>query len=503
VHEPGVPRSGRGAAPEDSAQSAPSPDHPTSRRARSRYLEVAADVASQVRPGTGRAYLAALVELADLGGHLGRPRTSLYRLWPSQHDFWSDLTLHLVFQNDYQKPDERLPWDESRQTVELPAQRDPAADSEVLRIGLTFIQDAVLDDPWVQVRASLLGYADVPGVAEARRQVEDRRIRHLGARVAGILSLGGRAIAPPLRAHDAAVALWCLGDGFAVLHRSQPEIGARTIPVDDGLGPRPWGLLAYAVRAVLAEMSVIGHEPEPAGPASGPSPSALYAAVSARWTPAQRDALDAATTLFLEGTRGRSLAGDGEEIRSLGHVTVAAVARAAGVSRRSIYNHWSSSDELRLDLLRWLLAAERRRYVAGLDRVLAAPSAEGADRTGAVVAALLVHPSPGRLPIPHLPLAFLAEADHPAVRATLERGYAETVAAVATRVERLWPRAGRASGAELDAETLAVVLVSLATGANRLLRIDPDALRGTGSARRPNVLVAALQGLLDHHPATG
>ncbi|HMJ78570.1 MAG TPA: TetR family transcriptional regulator, partial [Iamia sp.] len=317
-----------------------------------------------------------------------------------------------------------------------------------------------------------------------------------------VLGLGGRTIAPPLRPDDAAVAVWCLGDGFAVLHRSLPAVGRIAVPADDGLGPRRWGLMAYAVRAILSEMAISGPPPVPTGPPPGPSPAALYAEVSARWTPAQRDALDAATVLFLERTRARAMAGDGGEIRSLGHVTVAAVARAAGVSRRSVYNHWSSSDELRLDLLRWLLAAERRRYVAALDRVVEAKPAPGPGRTAAVVSSLLVHPTADRLPIPHIPLAFLAEADHPAVRSTLVRGYEETLAAVATRVERLWPRAARPSGEELDADALAVVLVSLASGANRLLRIDPGALHPPGPARRPTVLAAAVQALLDHEPWT-
>jgi AcrR family transcriptional regulator len=356
----------------------------------------------------------------------------------------------------------------------------------------------VLDDRWVQVRAALLGYADVPGVADVRRGVEDRRIHHLGARVAEILALGGRSITAPLEAYDAAAALWCLGDGFAILHRARPSIAGLEVSIDDGRGPRPWGLLAYGVRALLTEVSSPGVTASPTGPPPGPPIAAIYAEVSSRWTAAQRDALDAASALFVD--RAAAAVGPADEIRSLGHVTVAAVARAAGVSRRSVYNHWSSSEELRLDLLRWLLSAERRRYVSALDRVIAAGRG-AAERTGAAISSMLVHPSPDRLPLPHVPLAFLAEAHHPSVRAVLARGYGEMLDAVAIRVERLWPADRRASGAVLDADALAALLVSLATGANRLLRVHPAALRGAGTTHRPVVLVATLRALLGHHPA--
>lgn len=476
------------------------PRRPVSRTARGRYLEVAAEVAAAVRPGAGRSYLAALVDLAELGDLLGRPRTSLYRLWPSQHDFWSDLTVHLVFQNDFHRPDEGLPWDETDPVGALPHRRDPLADVDRLRTGLQLMQDAVVADPWVQIRASLLGYADLPGVAEARRAVEGRRIRHLGRRIAEILGDAGLAVAPPLRAEDSAAALWCLGDGFAVLQRSRPAIAADGVAVDDGLGPQPWGLMAYAIRATLAETSAPGREEVAPGPRPDPA-GAVRPGAPDRWAPARQEALDAASALFLERVRAdlRSPAGDGDEIRSLGHVTVAAVARAAGVSRRSVYNHWSSSDELRLDLLRWLLAAERRRYVSALDRVAAGREPAGPGRTAAALTAMLVHPVPDRLPLPHLPLAFLAELGHPVVRATLERGQAETISAVAARVERLWPAAARPSGERLGAERLAVLLLALATGANRLLRVHPTALRPAAPARHGSAALAAtLQSLLDH-----
>ncbi|HEU5149547.1 MAG TPA: TetR/AcrR family transcriptional regulator [Iamia sp.] len=498
----------RRTAPEEPRPPAATGAHPSGRGARRRYLEVATEVAAKVRPGVGRSYLAAAVELADLVERLGRSRSSLYRLWPSQHDFWHDLTLHLVFQNDYLKPDEWLPWDVSKLPVDVAPQRDPAADTELVRVTLGLIQDWTLQDPWIQVRSALLGYADVPEVAEARRRVEARRIRHLAARTAAVLALSGAGVAAPLQAIDVATGVWCLGDGFAVLNRSRPSIGTRVVELDRGLGPRPWGLFAYAAGHALTAMADPDAGPAVVDPDPGPTPAALYDEVSARWTESQRDALREATALFLErlgppvpGAHAEPPAGG--EIRSLGHVTVADVARQAGVSRRSVYNHWSSSEDLRLDLLRWLLAAERNRYVAGLDRVVASPPRAERARVDAVLAALLVHPAPNRIPIPHLPLAFLAEADHPAVRPVLERGHAEMVTAVASRVDRLWPTDRRATGADLDTEDLAVLLLSLVTGANRLRRIVPQALwRADRTLQSPPALVATLDPLVTSTPRT-
>jgi AcrR family transcriptional regulator len=75
------------------------------------------------------------------------------------------------------------------------------------------------------------------------------------------------------------------------------------------------------------------------------------------WTSAQRRALDAGVELL--SRKMRSVPAD---LDAFGTVTVARVARTAGVSRQTVYSRWRSDDDLRLDVLRRLADAHIRSF---------------------------------------------------------------------------------------------------------------------------------------------
>ena len=82
-------------------------------------------------------------------------------------------------------------------------------------------------------------------------------------------------------------------------------------------------------------------------------------------------------------------------------------------------------------------------------------------------------------------LAFLPDANHPAVREVFATELDRTVAEVAEHADRLWPADRRPSGPGLDAEGLGILLLCLVTGSNRLLRTNPSALPVTTLRRTP------------------
>ncbi|OWY59104.1 hypothetical protein B7486_76355, partial [cyanobacterium TDX16] len=160
-----------------------------------------------------------------------------------------------------------------------------------------------------------------------------------------------------------------------------------------------------------------------------------HAELAARWTPAQREVLEASSTRFRELTaldmvqqRTRD-----EEVGAIGQVTVASVARASGVSRRAIYNLWASVTDLRLDLLRGFMGAERAWYEQGLQRVGDGPAA-----ASELVAALVRPPAADRLSAAQARLAFLPDANHPAVQQVYVAELDRTVATMAQHADRLW-----------------------------------------------------------------
>ena len=471
---------------------------------RLRYLQAAAELATRLGPdGSGAPYVAAGVQMSDVAEELGRSRSGLYRLWDSQEDLWVDLSRYLVFDHDWGQRDEStVPWRAATAALSQLAGADQVTLREALGEGLNLAQDLVLADKGVQLRAALLGYGQVDDLGALRRAVEERRRRDLGEVVALGLLLGNKWVQRPFTPVGAATALWALADGMAVMARFVPEVADIEVLVDDGGGPRPWRLFAYATRALLIENTTADEQLAGLDP---PGTTASLAALQQRqldtWTPVQREVLHAASRQYVRRTApdaGEAL--DIDEVRALPQVTMANVAHAAGVSRRTVYNSWASVSDLRLELLQLFLTAEHTSLLTRLDRLTAETA--GCPPTAQQLMSTLVRVPPrDRLSPSQARLAFLPEANHPQVRAITRSALRSTTAALADRLEAIWPARERAQDPGLDAQGLAALVLALVHGGERLLRIEPTSL---GHNRRPggppDPLAVMLDAVLAHRP---
>jgi len=430
--------------------------------ARARYLEVAVDLATRADRGAfGPPLIASAVSLHEVARGLGRPRTAMYRLWETQQAFWCDLTEYLVVANDYAPADETMPWRVGVEAARTP--REVASEVlETFRLVANFVQDVVFDDVWVLLRAASLGYHDYPRVVALRADVEVRRINDMARTIEGIAASVERGFLGPLSAFDVAALVWAVADGLAVIHAVMPEIDDMTVPIDDGNGPQPWKLLGFACRAIIDQATThVG-----GGHADGGHPPVVVdepVPPPTRWSDEQQEVLALATRIFVERFR----AGGSAEISAYGDLTIHRLAREAGVSRRAIYNVWPSVTDLRLDLLVSLLHGRARAHRDVLSRLTRPES------FGSLITALLAPPPSTTVAPGHAALAFLVDLNNHAVRevfATASRGLIDET--------RVWIAANRPpsdGGRRVPDDALAVLVIALAAGANRLRRTCPAA----------------------------
>jgi AcrR family transcriptional regulator len=465
--------------------------------ARARHLAAAAELVTAPPEPPLVAGGMAGIRLQDLAEATGRSRSSLYKLWPTQEDFWADLSLHLLFEHDHGFGDGDLPWFSAVEASGAAggglAISDPEDAAEVMRAFLAAIQDFIVENPGIASRGTLLGYHDLPEAQEVRARALERRLQDLGLVLAGMEAVTGHEVRPPATPYDLAVAFWALGDGFAVLAHLVPRVAEVRVQVDDGRGPRPWGLFSFAIREVLTRTATpaVG---TPLPPPTAPTVAEQHEQLLARWDAAQREVLHAGTSLFFARIAGSDAAGREatEGIDVPAQVTVASVARASGVSRRAVYDLWSSVDELRLDLLAVLLAADRQRIDQLLSRV---QPGEGAAATFGI--ALTRPPAEGRLPPAHASLAYLPEVTHPAVRQLYEQQVERTLALVRTHLDRIWPPRSPGRPAR-DDDDLAALFLSLIWGVGRVQRFVPHAVRHADVRRDPegSVVVQVVEALV-------
>ncbi|CAN5553359.1 hypothetical protein BH10ACT1_BH10ACT1_13180 [soil metagenome] len=456
---------------------------------------MAAELALGARAGTeSLPFVAAHIQLGDVAAELGRSRTSLYKLWASQDLFQADLARFLILDHDYRTPAAELPWNE----IVLPALTSPPGLTDVFetaRCILNEAQVAVLEDPWIRVRAVMIGYGDAGALADVRQQVEERRQHDLADTLSGTFRLFGLRIAPPTDSHSLAVALWCLGDGFAILSRKLPRLSTATVDIDDGLGPRPWHLFSFMVRRLL-EGALVGQEPSGGTEIDGPHTAGAATPITA-WTEPQRRVLAVGARLFVERLAPSDELGCTTSVTGLASVTIAAVARRAKVSRRSVYDVWQSSEALRLDVLRALVRAEQS-YVSGrLDKVIASVPHTSRSASTAAITAVLRRPHLDRIDPGDAANTFLLDLANPDVAEIFAEGTERTLGATIRRIERLWPSNPHDTGFQAAAEVRAVALLSLARGSSRLLRTNPGALVVDRDGRLPQSLVLAARTLLD------
>lgn len=465
---------------------------------RSRYLFGAATLAMRRQPDRpGLPYIGAKIKLDEVAAVLGVTRTALYRRWETQHDFWLDLSRYLVLEHDAPERRDDLPW-RADPGPPLDLRLFPEV-LEAFRISIGAMQAALYADFRILVRASLFAYDDLPGMAAARRATDQGRIRDLAHRLATVTDGLGYRFTAPLDAFGAAAALWCFADGLTVRSWRQPGLTNTTITVDDGDGPKPWSLLAYCARALLMEATTRGRLPADAPDGtSGPAVADPDLARAPAWSAGQLEALRAASDLFVERVDPSQPTDRDHEVSALGQITMASVARACRVSRRAVYNVWPSSDQLRLDLLSGLLSAERRAISLRLNPTVERRLAPEL-RAAQLLSALVRPPSKGQLWVGHVRLAYLVDGRHPQVQVRNAAGTAGLLDEFEGAVSQLWPAADRPSGAAVDDRMLATLLSCIADGANRLIRVLPEAV----SDPQPGAgLSALIDALVAHEPGS-
>jgi len=448
------------------------PVTPPGQPPRSRYLRLAAKRALVIDPAAASFQLLALgIRLQTVASAMQRSRTSLYRLWATQEDFHTDLALYLVVQNDYRAPTAELPWRRSLSHQNVPTAVDLPDLLEFTRMVLEMVQDHILSDPWIAVRAATIGCGNPGELAPLRAAVEQQRLQDLTAILDDMLEAAGLVPVPSTRTSDLALGLWCLADGFATLARSLPRLKDEVVNVDDGDGPAPWRLFAYIARCLLVTTTVPGDPPS--APRTAPAARGVEAYAFGRaWVPLQLEALEVGARLFTDRFVASDDGGAPQVLTGLPQINIANLAREAGVTRRPVYDIWPTSEDLRLDLLRSFLYAESSNLTRKLDRLT---QSRTPITPQAALAALVREPNPQQLSPAEAASAFLLDVHRPRARMILETGTAAMLKSVAEAVDRAWPPPATSNHASGSIAPVAATVIALATGANRLLRTSPVA----------------------------
>lgn len=402
-------------------------------------------------------FLAARVAFSDVADALGITRPALYRLWPSQYDFWIDLSRYIAYEVNYSQPDHDMPWNAPPAGAPpSPLRLAPHEVDAVMSRRTNTTQDIAFADVRVVIRAASLGYPAVADLGEIRRQVEARRLDVFGADLARSLAVIGRAT-DERSLHLMAASLWCIADGLAVLHRVRPERCGGHSTVDFGHGANSWTLLSLATRALYFGLSAAADTPDELPPR--PPPYEIPAPARS-WTPLQLEALDTATRLFVESLADPVAVAEGPNV--LGYVTIARVAALAGVSRRTVYNVWPARAAMLSDVLDDLLEDQRRLQRAVLD--------SGRD-LGSITDTLA---GPSGVPGPLDPsLAFLIELGDEAQRVRIADAYWHLATDLTEHLDEHLGSINRSPRAGLTTDDLGLLWLALIQGGRRLRHASP------------------------------
>ncbi|HQZ32952.1 MAG TPA: TetR/AcrR family transcriptional regulator [Ilumatobacteraceae bacterium] len=404
-------------------------------------------------------YVVAGITFAELSRTAGVPRSTLYRLWETQYDFWIDLSRYIAYEIDYSQRERELPWLERRST----ASRRPilAADQsdKEMSAQANAVQAIVMDDFRVLIRAAFIGYPDVADLGRVRRHVETSRLESLGEE----LSLSWIAIGGAMFTVDAeteiAATMWCIADELSVLNRFFPEACGQLFAVDFGLGEYPWSLLALVLRS-LCHGSPATDQPDRTSEREWyeiPPPDDP-------WNDAQLTNLGLAMELFVDSITSHHNTVEPPGV--LDYVTVARVAAMAGVSRRTIYNVWPTRDEMMSDLLQDLLHDHATVLLAPFD-VSPGPVTLGE------ITASLIGPSNAEPPAEPL-LAFMIGVGNERHHSAIRRANQELIAQLAQQIAVWLDSVGRQPRDGIGFEQLAVIWLCLVRGGRRLRRTCPQ-----------------------------
>ncbi len=329
-----------------------------------------------------------VVSPRDVATSLGMTRTWVYRMWPTREDFWRDL-------------------------AEFECRRDDPCAAALIRVSptltsvgteqpfewlierLDWLSDQIIPACRSHTFAAVFGY-ELP--AEVARLVLTKR-RQAIVRIEAWLGDWARAAqrrpVPGIRLADLAELVQLFIDGGRMAQLLIPWVVTERISDGD----RRISPLAAAVRHLLASMTEPGAF-EPATPTPA-APLPLHT-----WTDRQLVVLTAAADLL-----DTTVHDPQEPIVAYGWVTIARVARAAGVSRHTVYQYWASDDELRIDLL--------ERMCTRFASVITAWSTDRSDAPPDAVRAVTMEemdtyvPRSGTTRLPTL--AFIPHLGHPRV----------------------------------------------------------------------------------------
>lgn len=421
-------------------------------------------------------HLVSHVKVADVATRVGVSRAAIYKLWPAQHDFLVDLATYLLTEEDDD------PWIVSG-VVGLASEIDPSAPDlfEATRVWFGRVQQSLAGDPRLVLRSASLAYPLPEDVAMRRTELE-RRYRRTAARaVRQALETTGRRPVSSLTVDDLTLAIVMLVDGSAMLSWNAPELVRSRTPTPDD-GEPPWSALAYAVRCVLTGLTEPGVI-HPAPDRQAPDRQAPTDGWQTRpWTPAQRRALEAGAQIMAELISRVGRDDERHEDRSdvLGHVTMDRVARAAGVSRRHLYNLWSSQSEFRADLLSHLSQREFADYFADFDDAALEAMVQLSDPVDLALAI-------GEMVNEERPstdgqamrarFAFRGQLTDPGVRGRVQRNLERAIDEQSRRLAGFEDLVDPDSEVVLDGEQVSLLLLITAGGSERLNRIDPVTVR--------------------------
>lgn len=276
---------------------------------------------------------AAQVRVQDVAAAIGVGRTAVYRLWDTQDEFRKDLLLFT-----YARTNQHVLTDDEFATWRADIDQGVLASP---RRAMSAVTARVSRGAWPVVMSGVAGYLPSTRLAALDHRLREEAISRTAAQLARLGWLLGRRPVAPATWTDLATIMDVLVCGTAISSLAAPWI---TVPDwhrgDDGV---ELPMLAVMAEELLERMTTEGREDT----APFERIAAAVPELPDSWTSAQRRALEAGVELLSRQLRSVPI-----DLAAFGTLTVARVARAANVSRQTVYSRWRSDDELRLDVLR-------------------------------------------------------------------------------------------------------------------------------------------------------
>lgn len=438
--------------------------------AKRKYLDAAVSLATSDTVGEPAfGHLVAHVKLSEVATRLGLSRASLYKLWSTQHDFWVDLATFVTIERDDD------PWIGSGIEGLGGALRAAGGDhTEAVRTWFDSVERRLAADPRLVLRSASLGYPLPDELVQHRRTAERQHRAHASVALRQALVDAGCRPVASLSVDDLTLALTMLIDGSAMFSWSAPDLARQRVRLLDEPSTT-WSPLAYAARCVLEELLEPGQLADDVSDPPEPLPAAP---VVPAWTGAQLRALRegaAALSELIDGTRMPT----DHSADALGHVGIDQVARAAGVTRRHLYNLWESQSEFRADLLTYLSAKEFGEYFTDFDDAaleLVLSIKDPTELTLTIAELVNTKVMADERSTSDTTFAFRSQLTDPVLRDRVQDNLARAIdhqAARLTLLAELLQIEG-APGDRVGTQDLAMLLVIAGGGSERLNRIDPD-----------------------------